>query len=249
MTNPHKDILIVDDEPGYRILVYKKLKSLNYRVFLAQNGEEAIVSLWEKPSIGLVLLDVRLPYLNGLNIFEIIRKDFPEKKIIICSALQKDEQKFLVNNVDDYYCKDEDLDGLMEKVSLIFNNKSRIGDIKDNDKRNFKRVPANVLASCESSNYFLSPASIHFFSFTKDLSLQGGRFIVAEDIKVGQRFSVSLELPANFIPLLIDCEVIWVRKIEEKESTTKGNFEVGVKFLKLASSHDEEKLKSYFNFV
>lgn len=178
MINICKDILIVDDEPGYRILVYKKLKSLNYRVFLAQNGEEAIVALWEKPSIGLVLLDVRLPYLNGLNIFEIIRKDFPDKKIIICSALQKDEQKFLVNNVEDYYCKDEDLESLMEKTSSILNNKSRIGELRDNEKRNFKRIPANVLASCESFNHFISPASMHFFSYTKDLSLQGGGLLL-----------------------------------------------------------------------
>ena len=157
---------------SFRVLVYKKLKSLEYRTYLAQNGEEAIVALWEKPSIGLVLLDVRLPFLNGLNILEIIRKDFPDKKIIISSALQRQEQQFLVNNVDGYYCKDENLDDLIEKIGMILNNKNRIINFRENDKRNFKRIPANVLASCERVNYFLSPASIHF-SYTKDLSLQG----------------------------------------------------------------------------
>jgi len=249
MLNPRSEILVVDDEPSYRILVYKKLKNLGYRTYLAQNGEEAIVALWEKPSIGLVLLDVRLPHINGLNISEIIRKDFPDKKIIICSVLQKSEQEFLVDGVEDYYCKEEDLDNLIERVENIFNNKNRLVKIRDNDKRNSRRIPVNVFASCEKVNQQRYPSSIHFFSYTKDLSKNGGRFIVAEDIQVGQHFSASLELPNSFLPLLIDCEVIWVKKLDEFNLKAKKNIEVGVKFVKLDLPQDEEKLRNYLSYV
>jgi len=64
--NTHKEILIVEDEPGYRTLVNKRLRIAGYHTVLAQNGEEALVALWEKDQIGLVILDVRLPNINGL---------------------------------------------------------------------------------------------------------------------------------------------------------------------------------------
>jgi CheY-like chemotaxis protein len=246
--NTHKEILIVEDEPGYRFLINKKLRTAGYHTILAQNGEEALVALWEKENIGLVVLDVRLPMMNGLNIFEIIRKDFPDKKIIVSSVLQKDEQRFLIDDADEYYCKYDELSSLLEKVDSVFNNGMR-GRSREHEKRNFKRMSVNVLAGCEMDNRYAPGAPTYFMSYTKDLSAWGGRFIVNEDIKVGWHFSAALELPVNFLPLLIDCEAVWIRKLEEFEVKTKGSFEVGVKFIKLDSPRDAEKLKSYLNCV
>ena len=249
MINTSKSILVIDDEPEFRVLIYKKLRPVGYPVILAQNGEEALVALWENQSIKLVLLDVHLPFINGLNIFEIIKKDFPDKKVIVTSVLQKEEQQFLINEADDYYHKGEVLDSLLEKVNNVFSNKSTVGTLKENEKRNFRRVPVNVLASCENINNVLIPPSKHFFSYTKDLSLKGGRFVVSEDIKVGEHFSAALELPVNFLPLLIDCEVVWAKKLEKIDSSAKGSIEVGARFVKLDSARDEEQLKNYFNYV
>jgi CheY-like chemotaxis protein len=246
--NALKEILVVDDEPGYRALINKELKTAGYHTVLAQNGEEALVALWEKQQIGLVLLDVRLPVINGLNIFEIIRKDFPDKKIIVTSVLQKDEQRFLIYDADDYYDKSHSLSSLIEKVNNTFISGMK-GILRENDKRNFRRMPVNVLASCEKEKHGPFPSCSHFISYTKDLSPFGGRFMVGEDIKVGQHFSMALELPVNFLPLLIDCEVVWVRKFEEFDSNIKGCAEVGVRFVKLDSPRDEEKLKNYLNCV
>ena len=249
MINPPKEILVIDDEPGFRTLLYRKLKASGYHVILAQNGEEAIVALFEKQNIGLVLLDVRLPFINGKNISEIIRKDFPGKKIIIISALERDEQQFLIYDADDYYYKGEDLDILIEKIGKVFYNESRVGTLAENEKRYFKRVPVNVLASCENVDHSRPAGPVHFFSYTKDLSLKGGRFLFAEDVNVGQHFTAALELPSNFLPILINCEVVWAQKLEEQNLSSKINYEVGVKFVKLDLPQDEQRLKSYFNFV
>ena len=249
MMNTRKEILVVDDEPHFRVLLYKKLKSAGYPVVLAQNGEEALVNLWEKQSIALVLLDVRLPHINGMNIFNIIRKDFPDKKIIVSSALQKDEQEFIIEGADDYYYKGDDLDCLIEKVDKISNNK-RIRDVlREDEKRSSKRVPVNVFASCETVDHLTARPPVHFFSYTKDLSESGGRFVVAEDIKIGQHFAASLELPTNFLPILIDCEVVWVKKMEQFNLKVNRNNEVGVKFVKLDLPRDEENLKNYLSYV
>ena len=247
--NAHKEILIVDDEPEYRNLINKKLKIAGYHTVLAQNGEEALVALWEREQIGLVLLDVRLPMMNGLNIFEIIKKDFPDKRVIVSSILQKDEQRFLISDADDYYYKAEDLSSLIEKVDNLFKKNRMKGTLRENEKRNFRRIPVNVLAGCERGDHYMPSTYMYFISYTKDLSPYGGRFIIGEDVKVGQHFSVSLELPVNFLPLLIDCEVVWVKKLEEFESKTKGSIEAGVRFVKLDSPRDEEKLRNYLNCV
>ena len=244
----HKTILIVDDEPGHRILINRGLRANGYNTISVQNAEEALAALWEKDHIGLVLLDVRLPIINGLNIFEIIRKEFPDKKIIVISVLQKDEQKFLIYDADDYYDKSEDMSRLLEKVNNIFNN-TMAGRSRENEKRNSKRIPVNALASCQRVNHDSSGRDTHFLSYTKDLSRWGGKFILNEDIKVGQHFTAALELPVNFLPLLIDCEVMWVRKLEEFVFQSNGNVEAGVRFVKLDSSRDEEKLENYLSYV
>lgn len=249
MTNVTKEILVVDDEPEFRTLVFRKLKALGYRIVLAKNEQEALFALCEKKNISLVLLDVRMPLINGKNISEIIRKDFPDKKIIIISALERDQQQFLIHDADDYYYKGEDLDSLIRKIGRVLDNKSMVGTLGENEKRNFRRVPVNVLASCESAAQFTSSSSAHFLSYTKDLSLKGGRFVIAEDINVGQRFSAALELPANFLPILIKCEVVWAKKMEDNNSQNKRNYEIGVRFAKLDLPQDEQRLKNYFNFV
>jgi CheY-like chemotaxis protein len=243
-----KEILIVDDEPEYRTLINKRLKIAGYHTVLAQNAEEAVVALWERNQIGLVLLDVRLPIINGLNIFEIIRKDFPDKRIIVTSVLQMNEQRFLIYDADDYYYKFEDHSHLLEKIDNAFNN-SMHGRLGNNEKRYFRRMPVNVLANCEMENHGAYPVCSHFLSYTKDLSPLGGRFIVNEDIKAGQHFTMALELPVNFLPLLIDCEAVWVKKLEEVDAPIKGRVEIGVRFIKLDSLHDEAKLKNYLIYV
>ena len=246
--NGRKEILVIDDEPGHRTVINKKLKTAGYHTVLAQNAQEALVALWEKEQIGVVILDVRLPVINGMNIFEIIRKEFPDKKIIISSALQKEEQQFLIIEADDYYYKSEDLSCLAEKVDRVLNNRLS-GSLRQNEKRDFKRMPVNILAACERDSHYAPGNFQNFISYTKDLSLHGGRFVIGDDIQVGQHFSVSLELPVNFLPLLIDCEVVWVKRIGERDPQAAGNLEIGVKFVKLDSPRDEENLRNYLNCV
>jgi len=243
-----KEILIVDDEPWFRDLISKELKIAGYHTVLAQNGEEGLVALWEREHIGLVILDIRLPVINGMNFFKIIRKDFPDKRVIVTSVLQKDEQQFLINDADEYYDKSDDLSTLKEKVDIALNNRIRWA-LKENEKRNFRRVSVNVLANWEKNEHYTYCSCARFVSYSKDLSLLGGRFIIGEDIKAGEHFTMALELPVNAFPLLIDCEVVWIKKMVEFDLNTKSNFEAGVRFVKLDSPYDEDKLKDYLNCV
>ncbi len=82
-----KRVLIVDDE---ETLTWSMAKSLSkdrdkYEVIIANNGKEAI-NLLKKNKIDLVITDIRMPDINGLDLLVKIRKEYPEIKVIIMTA-------------------------------------------------------------------------------------------------------------------------------------------------------------------
>ncbi len=75
-----KKILIVDDEPGIVRLLSMRLKAKGYEIFEAFNGLEGVnVALKEVPN--LILLDIKMPLMNGIAAFEEIIKLDATKKI------------------------------------------------------------------------------------------------------------------------------------------------------------------------
>ena len=82
-----KKILIVDDE---ETLTWSMAKSLSkdkdkYEVMIANNGREAL-NVLEREQIDLVISDIRMPDINGLDLLVRIKKEFPQTKVIIMTA-------------------------------------------------------------------------------------------------------------------------------------------------------------------
>jgi DNA-binding response OmpR family regulator len=82
-----KKVLIVDDE---ETLTWSMARSLskdkdNYEVLIANNGREALNFL-EKNKIDLVISDIRMPDINGLDLLVRIKKEYPQTKVIIMTA-------------------------------------------------------------------------------------------------------------------------------------------------------------------
>lgn len=82
-----KKVLIVDDE---ETLTWSMAKSLSkdrdkYEVIIANNGKEAI-NILKKNKVDLVISDIRMPDINGLDLLVKIRKEYPEIKVIIMTA-------------------------------------------------------------------------------------------------------------------------------------------------------------------
>jgi len=87
MSKALKKVLIVDDE---ETLTWSMAKSLSkdkdkYEVLIANNGREAL-HLLKANKIDLVITDIRMPDINGLDLLVMIKKEFAETKVIIMTA-------------------------------------------------------------------------------------------------------------------------------------------------------------------
>ena len=103
-------ILLVDDDRVFSEMYKLRLEASGYEVVLVEDGEKALVSAMEvKPD--LILLDVMMPKINGLDTLDIL-KSTPETKgtpVIILTALLKDvnEVRGLMSGAAGYLVKSE----------------------------------------------------------------------------------------------------------------------------------------------
>lgn len=80
-----KKILIVDDQYGIRILLTEILKKDGYKMYQASNGLQAL-EIMEKHSPDLVLLDMKIPGMDGLEILKRIKQMRPETEVMMMTA-------------------------------------------------------------------------------------------------------------------------------------------------------------------
>ncbi len=67
-------ILFADDERNMRILVSDFLEMEGYKVLLAVDGEEALQKFYENPDLSLIILDIMMPRMSGIEVLEEIRE-------------------------------------------------------------------------------------------------------------------------------------------------------------------------------
>lgn len=79
-------MLVADDEPHIGRIIKMKLEQGPFRVSLAYDGREALALLEKEPDIGLVLLDVMMPYQSGLEVLATMRAD-PRWRDLPCIIL------------------------------------------------------------------------------------------------------------------------------------------------------------------
>ena len=87
-------VLVADDEPHIGRIIKMKLEQGPFRVTLAYDGREAIETLEREPTIGLVLLDLMMPHLSGLDVLARMRGDERWRNLpcIILTAAGQEQQ-------------------------------------------------------------------------------------------------------------------------------------------------------------
>ncbi|MGN1407405.1 response regulator transcription factor, partial [Lactobacillus sp.] len=99
-------ILVVDDDHEIVELLSIYLKNEGYEPIAAYNGKEALTKLSTTPDIALMILDVMMPNMSGIDVVKEVRKD-SDIPIIIVSAKTGDMDKIqgLITGADDYVSK------------------------------------------------------------------------------------------------------------------------------------------------
>ena len=113
-------VLIVDDEPEVRQVLREFLSGQGYEVALATNGSEALAALEVDSAGALVLLDVSMPGMDGVEALRRIVADHPAVPVIMVTANADIgvTSKLLAMGAVDYIPKPFDLDYLDQAVSV-----------------------------------------------------------------------------------------------------------------------------------
>ena len=93
-------VLVVDDDEAVRIVASEMLKRGDYDYESVASGPEALARLKEA-EFDLVLLDVGMPIMSGVETYEHIRRDLPEQKVLFMTGYAEDEISEL-NNPNTY---------------------------------------------------------------------------------------------------------------------------------------------------
>lgn len=100
-------ILVLEDEASIRTFVKINLERSGFEVIEAETGEEALVKFEEDKSIGIAVLDVMLPGIDGLEVCKELRKQSENLGIIMLTARSQELDKVMALDLgaDDYLTK------------------------------------------------------------------------------------------------------------------------------------------------
>jgi PAS domain S-box-containing protein len=98
-------LLLVEDDPSVRSVLKEYLEGQGYSVLTANDGEEGLaVARRNARLVDLVLSDVVMPKLNGVELARILRSETPEIKVLLISGHTKDRKRVAEESQDCYSC-------------------------------------------------------------------------------------------------------------------------------------------------
>lgn len=112
-----KRILIVDDDPNIRFLFAEMMKMEGYSVETASTGTKAM-QLVLNENFNLMILDIKMPGIHGLEILRRLREKKNNLPIIICTAFEGMKNDFIIKSygVSEYLIKPVDVKVLSKTV-------------------------------------------------------------------------------------------------------------------------------------
>lgn len=154
-----KGVLILDDEEEIRELLEYNLTKQGYSCFLASNGKEGLEVLSENnDKIDLILLDVMMPVMDGIEVCEIIRKNPEYDGIIICFLTARNEDYSQVAGLDagadDYISKPLKPKVLISRINALLRRNN--GRFRENESKS-----KDLLIDREKYSVTLKGENIH----------------------------------------------------------------------------------------
>lgn len=117
-------ILIIDDEADVREVLRLHLESANYNVIEAVNGEEGVTMMKSGANllqVGLILCDIRMPKVNGIEAIDYLKQNAPSIPIMVVTGYPDADLavSLMKKGVKDYLVKPVEKDKLLAKVAEV----------------------------------------------------------------------------------------------------------------------------------
>ena len=113
-----KTLLIVDDESVIRSLYKEEFEENGYKVLLADGAKKALALLKDN-KIDCIILDIKMPEIDGLKLLNTIRQENRSIRIVINSAYSHYRQDFSAWGADEYIVKSSDLTELKDTIERL----------------------------------------------------------------------------------------------------------------------------------
>lgn len=119
-----KHLLIVDDQPGIRLLLEEIFKPTGIMTALASNGKEAL-EIVQKHNPDCILLDMKMPGMNGVEVLREIRTLSPDAIVMMMTAYSEIELLEDANKlgIDQHFTKPFDIfevrDSVLKRLELL----------------------------------------------------------------------------------------------------------------------------------
>ncbi len=122
-------VLIAEDEYSNFLLMKTILNLHNYEVIHARNGRLAVDHCLSNPQISLVLMDIKMPVMTGLEATKLIKEERPDLPVMAVTshALMTDSKKAFDAGCDDYLSKPFKAAELLEKMDQLLGNNAPAG--------------------------------------------------------------------------------------------------------------------------
>lgn len=135
-----KKILVVEDEASIRSFIVINLERAGYEVCEAESGEGALELLARERGIGVALLDLMLPGIDGFELCRRIRSGGSKIGIIMLTARTQEVDRVtgLMTGADDYVTKPFSPTELIARIDALYR---RLGDVVSEDTSSLKSGP------------------------------------------------------------------------------------------------------------
>jgi two-component system response regulator PilR (NtrC family) len=113
-------LLVVDDEESLRTVLCSELVSEGFKVQNAGDGDEAIAIL-DKEEFDLVLLDIKMPRVNGFDVLKHVKEKHPETKVVMLTGFAdlKNAIESKKLGAEDFVSKPYDLVDLLTTIERV----------------------------------------------------------------------------------------------------------------------------------
>ena len=108
-------ILVVDDEESICLLYQAELEDGGYEVHIETEGEKVLNDVASLHP-DLVVLDIKMPRVNGLDLLAQIKNRYPEVRVVINSAYGSLQKEEVIQLADGFVVKSSDLTDLLQSV-------------------------------------------------------------------------------------------------------------------------------------